>query len=258
MFWFQQGKALPKWTQRDLLVKGCSGVRKGDACLWLCCWRTAWAWKVPVLFYIPIREMALMKNLSWSSNVLYCKICTDMWNYVGFFKEFRIVPTCWLAPFGRLFLHSHWNSGQHSQLTHKVLLRFLHARTKQQSLNTAQLSSGLCYSTCGMTKQARHCRNTGNYGQHQGSVPTRQWWMLALISTRVAKRLLESLLFCHWMLQIHEPFYPYLPLADSPTRFLGGAIPAASVSETPDEFVAAVQTEPKSSSAVALFCSREM
>lgn len=192
MFWFQQGKALPKWTQCDLLVKGCSGVTKGDTCLWLCCWRTGWAWKVPLLFYIPIREMALMKNLSWSSNVLYCKICTDMWNYVGFFKQFRIVPTCWLAPFGRLFLHSQWNSGQHSQLTHKVLLRFLHARTKQQSLNTAQLSSGLCYSTCGMTKQARHCRNTGNYGQHQGSVPIRQWWMLALISTRVAKRLLES------------------------------------------------------------------
>lgn len=46
------------------------------------------------------------------------------------------------------------------------------------------------------------------------------------------------------MLQIHGPFYPDLPLADSPARFLSGAIPAASVSETPGEFVAAVQTEP--------------
>lgn len=60
------------------------------------------------------------------------------------------------------------------------------------------------------------------------------------------------------MLQIQEPFYPDLPLADSPTQFLGTAIPAASVSETPDEFVAAVQTEPKSCFAVALPWSREM
>lgn len=162
MFWFQQSKALPQWTQCDLLVKGCSRVKKGDTCLWLCCWGTGWPWKVPLLFYNPVREMALMKNLSWNSSVLHCKICTVLWNHVGVLKQFRMAPTCWLAPFGRLLLHSQWNSGQHSQLTHEVLLCFLHARTKQKSLNTAQLSSGLCYYTRGMTEQAHLCRNTAN------------------------------------------------------------------------------------------------
>lgn len=54
-------------------------MRKGGTCLWLCCWRTGWPSKVSLLFYIPIREMALMKKLSWNSNVLHCKICGIKW-----------------------------------------------------------------------------------------------------------------------------------------------------------------------------------
>lgn len=76
-----------------------------------------------------------------------------MWKYVGFFKQYRIVPTRWLAPFGRL-LHSHWNSGQCSQLAHKVLLCFLHPRINRKSVNTTQLNYGLCYSTCGVMEKA--------------------------------------------------------------------------------------------------------
>lgn len=77
-----------------------------------------------------------------------------MWNDVGFFKQVRIVQTCWLAPFGRFLLHSHWNPGQHSQLVHKVLLCFLHTRINLKSVNTTQLDSGLRYPTCGMTEKA--------------------------------------------------------------------------------------------------------
>lgn len=65
-------------------------------------------------------------------------------------------------------------------------------------------------------------------------------------------------MFCHGLLQIRESFNPDLPVADSPSQFLGDAIPAASVSETPDEFVAAVQTEPKPSFAAAPSWSREI
>lgn len=65
-------------------------------------------------------------------------------------------------------------------------------------------------------------------------------------------------MFCHGLLQIRESFYPNLPLADSPTQFLGDVIPAVSVSETPDEFAAAVQTETEPSFAAAPSWSREM
>lgn len=122
----------------------------------------------------------------------YTLICGMMW---GFFRQFRIVPTYWLAPFGRLLLHSHWNSGQHSQLPHKVLLCFLHTRINPKSVNTTQLDSGLCYSTYGMSKKGTcHCRNTGNnMATIREAFPKRQWWILALISTRTAKRPLQPL-----------------------------------------------------------------
>lgn len=110
--------------------------------------------------------MALMKNLFRNSNALYCKICTDLWNYMWVFLTILVVPTCWLSPFGRLLFHSQWNSGQHSQLTHKVLLCFLHARTKQQPLNTTQLNSRLCYymwhNKTGTSLQ-KHRKQTGKH-----------------------------------------------------------------------------------------------
>lgn len=58
-------------------------------------------------------------------------------------------------------------------------------------------------------------------------------------------------MFCHWLVQICESFYPDLPSADSPALFLGDAIPAASVSETPDESAGAVQTDSEPSFAAA-------
>lgn len=87
--------------------------------------------------------MALMeKNIS--PKALSCHIALYepiKWNDV-FLRQSRIVPTCWLAPFGRLLLHSDWNSGQRSQLSNKVLLGILHARIKQQSVNTKRFDSG--------------------------------------------------------------------------------------------------------------------
>lgn len=81
----------------------------------------------------------------------YALICGMM---QVFFKQFRTVPTCCLAPSGRFLLHNHWNSGQHSQLIHEVLLCFLHMKINQNLGNPTQLDSGLCYSTCGITKKA--------------------------------------------------------------------------------------------------------
>lgn len=58
-------------------------------------------------------------------------------------------------------------------------------------------------------------------------------------------------MFSCGLLQIPESFNPHIPLADSPAHIQGDAVPAAFVSETPDEFAAAVQTETKLSLAAA-------
>lgn len=165
-------KAKPYLNGQNVVcwLKDRFGVSNGDIYLWFSYRQPRWPWKVTLLFYtlIPssIRDMALMKKKK-SLLKLYLVILqfeTIKWND-SFLRQSRIIPTCWLAPFGRLLLHSDWNPGQCSQLSNKVLLCILHARIKQQSVNTKHIDSGyvmpwqnamLCYAmTHAMTKKKK-------------------------------------------------------------------------------------------------------